>query len=67
MQYLEKRGPKIQDYVISCNSNSNLVLYYTTDYIPAPDACVMASLRSVNLNSTTSIQTQTNRLDYRSR
>ena len=54
MQYLEKRGPKIQDYIISCNSNSTLVVLSTTDYIP--DARIMASLRSVNLNSTTSVQ-----------
>ena len=46
-QSLEKRGPKIQDYVISCNSNiTSFILYSTTDYIP--DACGtgMASLRS---------------------
>ena len=54
MQYLEKRGPKIQDYIISYNSNSTLVVLSTTDYIP--DARIMASLRSVNLNSTTSVQ-----------
>ena len=54
VQYLEKRGPKIQDYIISCNSNSTLVVLSTTDYIP--DARIMASLCSVNLNSTTSVQ-----------
>ena len=54
-QYLEKCGPKIQDYVIGCNSNiTSLVFISNTDYIP--DACAMASLRIVNLNSTTSVQ-----------
>ena len=48
-QYLEKRGPKIQDYAISCNSNITSFIFYstvlsTTDYIP--DACGMASLRT---------------------
>ena len=35
-QYLENRGPKIQDYVISCNSNicTLVVVVSTTDYIP---------------------------------
>ena len=53
-QYLEKRGPKIQDYVISCNSDITSFVFYstsTTDYIP--DACDMASLLS---DSTTSVQ-----------
>ena len=54
MQYLEKRGPKIQDYIISCKGNSTLVVLSTTDYIP--DTSIMASLCSVNLNSTTSVQ-----------
>ena len=51
-QYLEKRGPKIQDYVISCNSNiTSFVFYSTTDYIP--NARDMASLLS---DSATSMQ-----------
>ena len=37
-QYLEKRGPKIQVYVISCNSSITSFMFYSTDYIP--DACV---------------------------
>ena len=48
-QYLEKRGPKVQDYIISCNSNiTSFQVLSTTDYIP--DVCAMASLCSVNYN-----------------
>ena len=50
-QYLEKRGPKIQDYLISCNSNITSFIFILStivlsnnDYIS--DACVVASLRS---------------------
>ena len=31
-QYLEKRGPKIQDYAISCNSNITSFIFYSTEY-----------------------------------
>ena len=47
--YFENRGPKIQDYIISCNSNiTSFQVLSTTDYIP--DVCTMASLCSVNYN-----------------
>ena len=53
-QYLGKFGLKIQDYVISCNNNITSFVLSITDYIPG--ACVTASLRGMNLNSTTSMQ-----------
>ena len=31
-QYLEKHGPKIQDYTISCNSNITSLIFYSTEY-----------------------------------
>ena len=30
--YLEKHGPKIQDYAISCNSNITSFIFYSTEY-----------------------------------
>ena len=58
-QCLEKRGPKIEGYVISTVVTVTLHHSYSfqvlsTDYIP--DACAVASLHSMNLNSTTSVQ-----------